>query len=317
MLNIGIDLGGTGIKAGLVDERGNILHKLSCPTLVERGHEAVIHDMAQLALRVVAESGHDLSEVESIGIGIPGIMDQATGVVPFCTNLAWHSVPLVKLMQREIDKPVYVNNDATVAGLAESVAGVSAGRRSSVFVTLGTGVGGGVILDGKVFMGKHGVASEIGHMITVAGGEPCSCGNCGCWERYASATAIIREGRRFCEAHPDCPLAREVGGDLSKIEARTVIDLAKAGDPDCAQLFDNYCHHLAVGIVNLINLYDPEVIVLGGGVSKTGPFLLDKVNALVPEMIFYKDMPHARIELARLSNDAGIIGAAMLGAQEG
>ena len=317
MLNIGIDLGGTGIKAGLVDEKGNILYKLSCPTLVERGHEAVIHDMAQLSLRVVAESGHSLDEVSSIGIGIPGIMDQATGIVPFCTNLAWHSVPLVKLMQQEIDKPVYVNNDATVAGLAESVAGVSAGSRSSVFVTLGTGVGGGVILDGKVFMGEHGVATEIGHMITVAGGEMCTCGNRGCWERYASATAIIREGRLFCEAHPDCPLAREVGGDLTKIEARTVIDLAKAGDPDCVQIFDNYCYHLTVGLVNLINLYDPEIIALGGGVSKTGQFLLDKVNALLPEMIFFKDMPHARIELARLSNDAGIIGAAMLGAQEG
>ena len=151
MLNIGIDLGGTGIKAGLVDEKGSILYKLSCPTLVERGHEAVIHDMAQLALRVVSESGHDLSEVSSVGIGIPGIMDQATGIVPFCTNLAWHNVPLVKLMRQEIDKPIFVNNDATVAGLAESVAGVSAGTRSSVFVTLGTGVGGGVILDGKEY----------------------------------------------------------------------------------------------------------------------------------------------------------------------
>ena len=316
MLNIGIDLGGTGIKAGLVDEKGSILYKLSCPTLVERGHEAVIHDMAQLALRVVSESGHDLSEVSSVGIGIPGIMDQATGIVPFCTNLAWHNVPLVKLMRQEIDKPIFVNNDATVAGLAESVAGVSAGTRSSVFVTLGTGVGGGVILDGKVFMGEHGVATEIGHMITVAGGEMCSCGNRGCWERYASATAIIREGRRFCEAHPDCPLACEVGGDLAKIEARTVIDLAKAGDPDCEKLFDNYVYHLTVGLINLINLYDPEIIALGGGVSKAGTFLLDKVNALLPEMIFFKTMPHARIELARLGNDAGIIGAAMLGRQE-
>ncbi len=316
MLNIGIDLGGTGIKAGLVDERGGILYKLSCPTLVERGHEAVIHDMAQLSLRVVAESGHSLEEVSSIGIGIPGMQDPRTGRVPFCTNLGWHDVPLVELMRREIDKPIYVNNDASVAGLAESVAGVSAGTRSSVFVTLGTGVGGGVMLDGKLFLGAHGVATEIGHMITVAGGEMCTCGNRGCWERYASATALIREGRRFCEAHPNCPLAREVAGDLSKIEARTVIDLAKAGDPDCMRLFDDYCYHLTVGIVNLINMYDPEIIALGGGVSKAGQFLLDKVNALLPEMIFFKEMPHARIELARLGNDAGIIGAAMLSTQE-
>ena len=316
MLYIGIDVGGTGIKAGIVDESGNILVKDSCPTGVERGHEAVIHDMAQLSLKVLNESGHTLDEVHSVGIGIPGIQDPATGRVPFCTNLAWHDVPLVELMQQEIDKPIFVNNDATVAGLAESVAGVSAGTKNSVFVTLGTGVGGGVVIDGKVFMGPHGIATEIGHMITVAGGEECTCGNRGCWERYASASAIIREGRRFAGANPGSPLAKSVGGDLAKIEARTVIDLAKAGDPDCEKLFDDYCYHLTVGLVNLINLYDPEIIALGGGVSKAGAFLLDKVNALLPKLVFFKTMPHAKIELAQLSNDAGIIGAAMLGRQE-
>ena len=144
----------------------------------------------------------------------------------------------------------------------------------------------------------------------------CTCGNRGCWERYASATALIREGRRFAEAHRNCALFRAVSGNLDQIEARTVIDLAKAGDPDCEKLFDDYVYHLTVGLINLINLYDPEVIALGGGVSKAGPFLLDKVNALLPGMIFFKTMPHARIELARLGNDAGIIGAAMLGRQE-
>ena len=313
MLYIGIDVGGTSVKAGVVDENGKILCKASCPTLVERGHEAVIHDIAQLAIRVVKESGHSMDEIHSIGIGIPGMHDNRTKRVPFCTNLAWHDVPLIELMNREIDKPIFVNNDATVAGLAESVAGISAGTKSSVFVTLGTGVGGGVVLDGKVFMGEHGVATEIGHMITVAGGELCTCGNRGCWERYASATAIIREGRKFAAAHPESALYKAVGGDLEKIEARTVIDLAKAGDPDCTQLFDNYIYHLTVGIVNLINMYDPEIIALGGGVSHAGEFLLDKVNALLPEMIFFKSMPHAEIKLAQLGNDAGIIGAAMLG----
>lgn len=315
MLYIGIDVGGTTIKAGIVDEKGTILHKNSCPTGVERGHEAVIRDMAQLALRVLGESGHTLEEIHSVGVGIPGMQDPRTGRVPFCTNLRWHDVPLVELMQAYIDKPTYINNDATVAGLAESVAGVSAGTKNSVIVTLGTGVGGGVILDGKVFMGVHGIATEIGHMITVAGGEMCTCGNRGCWERYASATALIREGRKLVQARPDGALARQVGGDPEKIEARTVIDLAKAGDPDCVRLFDNYVYHLTVGLVNLINLYDPEVIALGGGVSKAGDFLLEKVNALLPDMIFFKTMPRARIELARLGNDAGIIGAAMLGRQ--
>ena len=316
MLYIGIDVGGTGIKAGVVSENGTILHKLSCPTLRERGHEAVIHDMARLSLQALAESGHTLEEVRSAGVGIPGIQDPRTGRIPFCTNLGWHDVPLVELLRREIDRPVYVNNDATVAGLAESIAGVSAGTKNSVFITLGTGVGGGVVLDGKVYMGPNGIATEVGHMITVAGGEMCTCGNRGCWERYASATALIREGRRFAEAHRNCALFRAVSGNLDQIEARTVIDLAKAGDPDCEKLFDDYVYHLTVGLINLINLYDPEVIALGGGVSKAGPFLLDKVNALLPGMIFFKTMPHARIELARLGNDAGIIGAAMLGRQE-
>ena len=313
MLYIGIDLGGTGIKAGVVDENGNILAKGSCPTGVERGYEAVIRDMAALAIDVAKQSGHAMDEIKAIGIGLPGIMDQRTGIVPFCTNLFWHDVPLIQEMAKYTDRPVFADNDATVAGLAESVAGVSAGCDSSVFVTLGTGVGGGVVLGGKVFSGSHGVATEIGHMVTVDGGEECTCGKRGCWERYASATALIREGRRLCQARPDTALAKAVGGDLDAITAKHVIDLAKAGDPDCMGLFDNYVHHLCVGLVNLINLYDPEVIALGGGVSHAGQFLLDAVRAKLPEMVFFKTMPYASIELAKLTNDAGIIGAAMLG----
>ena len=313
MIYIGIDLGGTTIKAGAVDEKGTILFKDSLPTGVERGYGPVIRDMAALAVRVAEQSGHTMADVSAIGIGIPGIMDPRTGRVPFCTNLYWHDVPILEEMRKYVDVPVYVDNDATVAGLAESVAGVSASVKNSVFITLGTGVGGGVVMDGKVFSGVHGVATEIGHMVTVAGGEPCSCGNRGCWERYASATALIREGRKLAEANPGCALARAVEGDLGQITAKHIIDLAKAGDPDCEKLMDWYVYHLCVGLRNLINLYDPEIIALGGGVSHAGEYLLNAVNAKLPKMIFYKDMPYARIELARMGNDAGIIGAAMLG----
>lgn len=313
MLYIGVDLGGTGIKAGLVDEQGKILSKVSCPTGVERGYEAVIRDMVALCVKAVEESGRSMDEVKAIGIGLPGIADPATKRVPFCTNLGWHDVPVEEEMHRYLDKPIYIDNDATVAGLAESVAGVSAGAKNSVFVTLGTGVGGGVIINGKVFSGTHGVASEIGHMIVVAGGEQCTCGNRGCWERYASATAIIREARKYARLHPDCEIARAVDGDLDKITAKTVIDLAKAGAPDAAELFDSYVQYLCYGLVNLINLYDPEIIALGGGVSGAGEFLLNAVRAKLPDLVFYKSMKYARIELARLGNDAGIIGAAMLG----
>ena len=313
MYYIGIDLGGTGIKAGIVDESGAILHKDSCPTGVERGYEAIVADMAALAKRVVEESGHTMDEIKAVGIGLPGVIDPATHRVPFCTNLGWHDVPIIEEMHKHIDLPVYVDNDATVAGLAEAVAGVSAGLDTSVFVTLGTGVGGGIIINGKPFSGAHGVASEIGHMITVAGGELCTCGNRGCWERYASATALIREGRKLAAEKPTCALAKAVDGDLQQIGAKHIIDLAKANDPDCVALFDWYVNHLCIGLVNLINLYDPEVIALGGGVSHAGQFLLDAVNAKLSQYIFYKTMPHSRIELAKTGNDAGIIGAAMLG----
>ena len=313
MFYIGIDLGGTGIKAGVVNEEGKIVCKVSCPTGVERGAEAVVNDMAHLALKAVEEAKLTLDDIKAVGIGIPGIQDPKTGIVPFCTNLHWHAVPLIEWMQRVIDKPIYIGNDATVAGLAESVAGVSKGCKNSLFVTLGTGVGGGIVIDGKVFSGSNGIGSEIGHMITVAGGELCTCGNRGCWERYASATAIIRMGRAAAEKNPEGAIAKAVGGDLDKIEARTVIDLAKAGDPEASEIFDTYVDHLCVGLTSLINIMDPEVIALGGGVSHAGEFLLNAVRQKIKKYIFYKTMPYARIELATLGNDAGIIGAAMLG----
>ena len=315
MYYVGIDLGGTGIKAGLVDENGKILQKATCPTLVERGARPVVDDMAQLVLKVTQMGGLTLADIKAIGIGLPGIQDPRTGHVPFCTNLYWHEVPVIEWMQETLGSgvPIFIGNDATVAGLAESVAGVSAGIRNSVFLTLGTGVGGGVVLDGKVYSGDHGVGSELGHMITVMDGEPCTCGNRGCWERYASATALIRMGTEAANAHPDCLIMTSVEGDTSKITAKTVMDAAKAGDEVALKVFDRYVYHLCVGLVAVINFLDPEVIVLGGGVSHTGPFLLDAVRAKLPSMVFYKTMPYARIELATLGNDAGIIGAAMLG----
>ena len=313
MLYIGIDVGGMSIKAGLVDEEGNILFKHSCPTGVERGYVAVIRDIAQLGLATVEKAGHRMEEVKAIGIGLPGVMDPRTGRVPFCTNLGWHDVPIIQEMAKYTDRPVYVDNDATVAGLAESVKGVSAGTKNSVFITLGTGVGGGVVINGRVFSGSHGVATEIGHMVTVDGGELCTCGKRGCWERYASATALVNEGRMLCAMKPQCALMRQVDGDIRVIGAKHVIDLARSGDPDCMRIFDNYIHHLVIGLSNLINVYDPEVIVLGGGVSHCGDFLLNAVRSLLPKYVFFKTMPYARVELAKLTNDAGIIGAAMLG----
>ena len=312
MVYVGIDLGGTGIKAGVVDEHGKILSRVECPTHLERGHEAVIEDMAKLALAAIEASGHTLADVPSIGCGIPGI-GLPDGMVPFCTNLGWHNVPLRALMQKVIDKPILIDNDATVAGLAESVAGVSRGAANSVFLTLGTGLGGGIVIGGKVYSGSHNIGSELGHMVVMIDGELCTCGNHGCWERYASGTALINQGRAAAHAHPESAIVKAVSGDLDKIEARTVIDAAKAGDEVAMAVFDRYCFYLSAGINTIINAIDPEIVALGGGVSHAGQFLLDGVRKHVSEHLFYRTMPYARIELAVLGNDAGIIGAAMLG----
>ncbi|MDY3762663.1 MAG: ROK family protein [Candidatus Ventricola sp.] len=313
MYYIGLDVGGTTFKAGVVTEDGRIVHKDAMPTGIERPYQEIIADMAALCKTVAADAGIEMSEIKSIGVGVPGLFDNKTGMIPFCTNLGWHDIPFVAEMKKHLDTPVYGDNDATVAGLAESVAGVSAGIRDSVFLTLGTGVGGGIIIDGKPYSGAHGCGSEIGHMMIKMGGELCTCGNYGCFERYASATAIIREARKAIVEYPESSMLAACGGDPEKLNAKIVIDAARAGDEAAKAVFGGYVQALAVGIINIINMLDPEVIVLGGGVSAAGEFLLDAVREAVKPMVFFKTMPYARIELAQLGNDAGIIGAAMLG----
>ena len=313
MYYIGLDVGGTTFKAGVVTEDGRIVHKDAMPTGIERPYQEIIADMAALCKKVAADAGIEMSEIKSIGVGVPGLFDNKTGMIPFCTNLGWHDIPFVAEMKKHLDTPVYGDNDATVAGLAESVAGVSAGIRDSVFLTLGTGVGGGIIIDGKPYSGTHGCGSEIGHMMIKMGGELCTCGNYGCFERYASATAIIREARKAVAEHPESSMLAACGGDPEKLNAKIVIDAARAGDEAAKAVFGGYVQALAVGIINIINMLDPEVIVLGGGVSAAGEFLLNAVREAVKPMVFFKTMPYARIELAQLGNDAGIIGAAMLG----
>ena len=313
MYYIGVDLGGTGIKAGVVNENGEIISKGSTPTMAERPYQAVIADIATLCKTVAADANLSIEQIEAIGVGVPGICDPKTGIIPKCTNLGWFDVPFVSELQSHIAKPVIVDNDATVAGFAEYIAGVSAGTHSSVFVTLGTGVGGGIIINGRPYSGAHGVGSEIGHMKIAMGGEECTCGNKGCFERYASATSIIRDARRAVAENPNSAIMEKCGGDVEKINAKIVIDAAKEGDAVAKEVFAGYVNGLAHGLVNLINVIDPEVIVLGGGVSMAGEFLLDAVREAMKPLIFFKSMPYADVKLATLGADAGLIGAAMLG----
>lgn len=312
MYYIGIDLGGTNIAVGLVNEEGRIIAKTETPTLASRPYQELIKDMAVCAKKVMEEAGVTEDELHSIGVGIPGVADK-DGMVIFCTNLGWRNVPLRAELQQYINKPVYMDNDATVAGWAEYQAGVSRGTDSSVFMTLGTGLGGGIVMGGKIWAGAHGAGSELGHLVIEVDGVPCTCGKRGCAERYCSATAIIRMAKEACADAPNCLIMRKVEGDMDKINAKVVFDAAKEGDSVALQVFNRFVKYLTIAINNVISFIDPDMIILGGGVSRAGDFLLDAVKAALPEYLFYPTLKQPELRIASLGNDAGIIGAALLG----
>ncbi len=311
MYYIGVDLGGTNIAVGIVNEEGRILAQAETPTLAQRPYQELVRDMALCARKAMAQANIAERDIHSIGIGIPGVAEN--GTVLFCTNLGWHNIPLSDEMHKYFDKPVYIENDATVAGWAEFQAGVSRGVNSSVFLTLGTGVGAGIVINGKIWAGAHGAASELGHITIVADGEPCTCGKRGCTERYCSATAIIRMAREACKAHPESAILQAVNGNMEKINAKTVFDAAKGGDATAMQVFNCYVKYLTIAINNVVSFLDPDMIVLGGGVSRAGDFLLNAVKELLPSYLMFPMLTMPDLRLASLGNEAGIIGAALLG----
>ena len=313
MVYIGIDLGGTNIAVGVVSEAGSILAETSAKTLAERPYQEVIRDMAACVMKAVTKAGMTEADIASIGIGIPGVAQGDSGVVFNCTNLGWINVPLRAEMQKYINKPVFLDNDANVAALAESYFGVSAGYKSSVMITLGTGVGGGIVINGRPWAGAHGRGGEIGHMTLVPDGAPCTCGNNGCVERYCSATAIIRMAKQECYSFPNTAILKKAGGDINRVNAKLVIDAAKEGDASALRVFNSFVKYLAMTINDITAFFDPDIIVLGGGVSYAGDFLLNSVAELLPRYQMFKALPIPKLALAKLGNEAGIVGAAMLG----
>ena len=309
--NIGIDVGGTGIQMGIVNEQGTILTRGSITTRLDIPFAEQVKQMAECALDMIRRSEIPVEDIHSVGVGVPGIADQKTGRIIRCTNMNWLDLPFRDEFQKHLKKPVLIDNDANVAALAENVAGVSAGCSSSVFMTLGTGIGSGIVLNGRVWSGAHGIGGELGHTILELDGVPCSCGNHGCLERYCSATAIIRMAREQVLVHPES-LILTMAGDAENINAKTVFDAAKEGDPTAEKIFRKYVRYLSMAIANVTNFLDPEMIVLGGGVSKAGNYLLDAVRAETKEYVLFNMQPMPQIEIARLGAEAGIIGAAML-----
>ena len=310
---IGVDLGGTNIAVGIVDENGKIILKGEVPTGVGRAFEEIIRDMATLINKIIEDSGYKQEDIKAIGVGSPGLPNDEKGIIVFANNLDWFNVPVRDELHKYFDVPIHIENDGNTAGLAEAVAGACQGVDNSITLTLGTGIGSGIIINGKPYSGTHSVGAELGHLIVQVGGIQCTCGNRGCWERYASATALIREGKEAAKNNPDSLINKSVEGNLDKITAKTVIDAAKEGDATALKLFDDYIDYLAMGIITIINAFDPAIIAIGGGVAKAGDFLMDALKEKVKEHIFYKEAAYGKITRAVLGNDAGIIGAAMLG----
>jgi len=309
---IGIDLGGTNIAVGIVDENGNIKYEKSCATRVERKPLEIINDMISLVLNTLEEFHIQLKEIKAIGIGIPGLADK-NGNVIFCVNLGWKNVPLKNIFENTLHKPTYIDNDATVAALAEYESGSMKDCKSGLLLTLGTGVGGGIILNGEVYSGFNGVGSELGHIIVGENFYNCNCGRNGCLETFSSSTAIIKYCKKLIkEMNESTIIIEKAEGNINNIDAKIIFECAKKGDKIANLAVNRLVKYLGIGIFNIINFIDPEIIALGGGVAGAGQYLLTLVINEVMTNKYYDELPIAKIVLAELGNKAGIIGAAMI-----
>ncbi|MBO5052491.1 MAG: ROK family protein [Clostridia bacterium] len=313
MYYIGVDLGGTNVAIGIMDESYQLVRKGSTPTPAN-DPEGIVQAMADLCSKLVKEAGISFDDVAYAGIASPGIVDREAGEVVYANNINFKHFPLSKLLMDKIPlKAVYLENDANAAALGEAKAGAARGTKNSVMITLGTGVGGGIIIDGKVYMGSNCAAGELGHIVIEKNGYPCTCGRKGCWEAYSSATGLIRMTKEKLAACPDSKMHERVQKD-GKVSGRTAFDMSREGDKAAQEVVDTYISYLACGIGNLINIFQPEILVIGGGISGEKENLLAPLRPLMLTESYGGGVVKAtELKIAELGNDAGIIGAACLG----
>ncbi|MBQ3038229.1 MAG: ROK family protein [Clostridia bacterium] len=305
---IGIDLGGTNIAAGLVDDDGKIILNDSVPTKSPRPYQEIVADMAQLCKSLMQQGNVSIDKIKGVGIGCPGSIDAKNGIVAFSNNLKMENAPIVQEFKKHIDLPISILNDADAAAYGEYAINGN-GAESFVFITLGTGVGGGVIINGKVYSGFNGAGGELGHITLVHGGVPCNCGNVGCWEAYASVSALIRQTTEAMEKNPQSKM-HEFAKQEGKVSGRTAFCMAKEGDEAAQQVVNQYIEYVASGLVSIINIFQPNKLVIGGGISKEGDYLLNPIKEYCNKHEYNKYLDKVDISIATLFNDAGIIGAA-------
>jgi len=314
MYNIGIDIGGTNIAGGIVDADGKIIIKKVLPTLPIRGSKLVIKDIINLCKSLAEGSSISACGIKSIGIGSPGIVNPQSGKVVYAANLNFMNVALSDMLREELTYPVLIDNDANCAALGESAFGAAQGCEHSVTITLGTGIGGGIIANGSIYSGSFFGAGEIGHHIICINGADCSCGAKGCWEAYASASALIRGTVNAAKSSPSSLINKLVNGNLEKIDAKTAFDASLKGDEVAKGVVENYIDYLCIGLINVANILQPEVIVIGGGISGQGSALISQIESRAERFAAFGGMK-TKIAIAELGNDAGIIGAAQLARQ--
>lgn len=315
MYTIGIDLGGTNIVASVVDDDYNIIGTSKTPTNAPRSADEIFDDIADVCEEAVKAAGLTMEDIDSVGMGTPGTVNQ-DGIIEFANNLAFNNVPARTMLAKRINKPeekVFIENDANCAALGEAYAGCGNGAKDFVAVTLGTGVGSGVIIGGKIVNGVNYAGGECGHMVIVVDGEQCSCGRKGCWEAYASATALIRQTKKAMEEYPDS-LMHKLAKEEGKVSGRTAFDAMRLGDIAGIKVVDDYIKYVACGLINIVNALHPEIICIGGGICNEGETLMKPLRRFVQsERYSIHSKIQTKIVKAELGNDAGVIGAALLG----
>lgn len=311
---IGIDLGGTNIKAGVVNENFEIVATANVKTNLPRSAEEICNDMAEVAVKAVSKAGLTLEQIESVGVGTPGTANSATGIVEYSNNLGFVNVPMAEMIRNKLDRPVYIENDANAAAYGEYVAGAAKGSNHAVCITLGTGVGGGIIIDGKIYSGFNYAGAEIGHTVIEVDGPQCTCGRKGCFETFSSATGLIRMTKEAMEADKSSKMWSMMKNYGDKISGRLAFDAMRAGDKSAKAVVDKYIKYLAAGITNTINIFQPDILCIGGGVCNEGDPLLLPLRELVDKEVYTRASKNkTKIVIAKLGNEAGIIGAAFLG----
>lgn len=313
MYRAGIDLGGTNIKVGIVDEKQQILLADSIPTNAKRHYTEIAKDMANLVKDLLERLNLREEALSGVGIGSPGTVDAKNGIVVFSNNIVWENVPLAEEVGRYFSCPIKISNDANCAALGEVMAGAAKEYKNAILLTLGTGVGGGIVLDGSVFEGAHAGGAELGHTNLIFGGEACTCGRKGCVEAYVSATALIRDAKRAAEKYPLSLLNTLCEGESENMNGKIPFDAAKAGDLAAKEVVENYIMYLGEAITDVVNIFRPDVVLLSGGVCNQKENLTEPVNAYISKKCFAGEKAFIPlVKCAELGNDAGIIGAANL-----